>query len=261
MKNTVVVAVVLLTWSLLGCGSEVQPAATEKMKAQAALNQLVDGFMKQDPSLLRNVLSKGQLESAIRAGPDLDAALLAEFASQRGGLIMNFGEEWLSKNEIRVSQVIPAGTTAASGASLVGFAVEINGTTSPKLVWFEVEGDDFKFAGIIKPTTLAENAVAAAGHSWPNWHFHNFANFQAADISDVYCGYYGLAWKGSLPRGADLSYVDCNTEYCGAGRMTDVQFVGVYPAGGHSLCMYNVIGVDAMVNSVGNFSCSAPWSC
>lgn len=261
MKNTVVVVVaVFLTWSLLGCGSEMQPAAIEKVKAQAALNQLVDGIMKQDPSLLRDVLSKGLLESAVRSGPDLDATLLTELGSQRRGLVMNFGEEWLSKNEIRVSEVVPAGTTAVSGASLVGFALEINGTTSPKLVWFEVEGDDFKFAGIIKPTTAAENAVAATQHSWPHWHFHNYATSSGADVT-VYCGYDSLAEMGALPSPSDMPNKDCGTVYCGWGRMTRVVFTGVYPAGGDMLCMYNVIGVDAYVNGVGNMGCSQPWEC
>ena len=137
MRNCVAVLLVVAL-----CGCERSEAEVRREQAQAGLNALVGAIMSQDPTRLKSVLSRDQIEIVQRradgAGETFDATLLLEYAPQKRGLILNFGEEWLAKNVIEVSEV------RDRGDALFEISTSFNGDPKyGKPVYFSLEGDDF----------------------------------------------------------------------------------------------------------------------
>jgi hypothetical protein len=204
----------------------------------------VTAILQRDTSAMRSILSTDVLEQLGRNSADLDAAILAKFESQRGGLIMNFGEDWLSNNEIQVAEVLRAGD------NLVSATVVIDGERSPKPVFFAVEDGEFKFAGTSPPTSAARNSVAATA-PWNHWHFHNWGTIAAG----VLCGIpTASSYKGVMYSGGDMNPVNCDSNNVGIGKFTLIKFDPFNEYG----CMYQFIGVDAFYDSSNVFHCTPP---
>ena len=255
-------ALVLTCVLMCGCGKG--ETEFQKEQAQLGINRLVSAFMKQDPALLKQLLSKAEIEAVQRradsAGETFDATLLSAYESQKRGLIMNFGEEWLSKHTLEVSSVkdIGEGVFAVS-ISFGGEAVY------GKSVYFTIEDGEYKFAGIVPPLSSALYSVSAATGWWPYWHVHHYGSgWQGAafscggEIGDTWVFIANL-WQGDYATNANCySY-----EYWNGSKSTAMRAVwqgeygGPQTLGGY-LCMYQVIGVDALIGSSNHWVCTLP---
>ena len=262
MKTQILLVVCVFMCS--GCGKSEEDRRREQ--AQLGMDRFVSAVMSQNPERLRGMLSKEQIETVQRraksAGQTVDATLLLEYESQKRGLIMNFGEEWLSKNTLKVADVKKFGEDL--------FAVSISfrdETPYGKDVYFALEDDEFKFAGITPPLPAPLYAVTADANFWWNhWHFHNYvadtfgAGFWCSDAT-----YDNVAFIANLGDGPlmgnvfDLNPASCFVyEYWYGAKKTRAK-VRTYAdnivwlncgTAGWCECMYNAVGVDIKVDMV-----------
>jgi hypothetical protein len=260
--KTRMLAIVVIFLSSCGANSE----EIRKEKAQLGLNRLVDAIMSQDPALIRAILSKEQVETVKRradsAGETFDTTLLLEYSVQRRGLLLNFGEDWLARNRIPVSDVNDI------GSGHFAISIELHGSTFSKPVYFAFEEDEFRFAGITRPVAKELHAVTAAHFWWNHWKFRNDTQVSYYRFMCSGANYGNQDWFviGDVASQTTVNPASCYVyEYWTGAKKTWVRAYHYNPTPNPAFqdereCMYNAIGLDAWVSQAdfNRVVCTAP---